>query len=140
MRDIAPHSIGITVLNGGDPNPKMNSIILPRGAALPASMQDRYTTAHDGQTSVKIDVNEGEGEDLDYVRELGSFALTLPTARPAGSPIDVQIGLDLSGIIRVRATDVDSGEQKEITIDYPMNLNAQEVRERTAWLSRQTVQ
>ena len=84
-------------------------------------------------------MNEGEEEDLAYVRELGSFELTLPEARPAGSPLDVQVGLDLSGIIRVRATDAESGQQQEITIDYPMNLSQAEVRERSDWLNGQTV-
>ena len=141
VQDIAPHSIGITVVakDKEDPNAQVNSIILPRGAALPASVAERYVTVQDGQTAVKIEVNEGEEEDLAFVKELGSFALAFPAARPAGSPIDVQVGLDLSGIIRVRAMEVESGQQQEITIDYPMNLNQDQVRERAAWLSRQTV-
>lgn len=139
VQDVAPHSIGISVLDKQDTEQLINSIILPRGTALPASVVDQYVTAHDGQTSVKIDVNEGEEKDLAYVKELGSFHLLFPAEKPKGSPIDVKVGLDISGIIRVQATDVESNQQQEITIDYATNLTAQEVRERSAWLSRQAV-
>src|SRR5687768_18118850 len=42
VMDIAPHSIGVTVLD--DQDQKYNSIILPRGSKLPATMQDRKST------------------------------------------------------------------------------------------------
>ena len=83
---------------------------------LPASIQERFVTRDDGQTAVKVDVNEGESEDVNRVRQLGTFTLTLPEPRPAGSPIDVRITLYLSSIIRVIAVDVLSGKQERIEI------------------------
>lgn len=139
VHDVAPHSIGISVVDEQNRNQLRNSIILKRGTALPNTITDRFRTSETGQTSVKIDVNEGEEEDLDFINHLGSFILHLPTPRPAGSPIDVQVGLDLSGIIRVLATDVESGQRQDIAINYTVNMSEQEVRNRTAWLSRQTV-
>ena len=138
VHDVALHSIGISAVDKNS-NHLRNAIILQRGTALPTAITDRFRTSENGQTSVKIDINEGEEEDLAYVTKLGSFVLNLPTPRPAGSPIDVQVGLDLSGIIRVLATDVESGQRKDVTIDYTVNMSEQEVRERSTWLSRQTI-
>ena len=116
VQDVAPHSLGVTTVD--DDDNEQNSIMLQRGTALPASIQDRFVTKDDGQTAVKVDVNEGESGDIDFVRQLGAFTLTLPEPRPAGSPIDVSIALDLSSIIRVVAVDVLSGNQKRIEIAY----------------------
>ena len=137
IQDVAPHSIGVTVLDDNDR--EENSIILSRGQRLPATVMERYQTRYDGQTAVKIDVNEGESPVLDYVKQLGSFVLNLPQARPKGSPIDVRVALDLSSIIRVAAIDVGSGEQKEIEIDYHANLDEAQMQERARWIEQQQV-
>ncbi len=139
VHDVAPHSIGISVVDEQNKNQMHNAIVLQRGTALPTTITDRFKTSENGQTSVKIDVNEGEEESLDFVNNLGSFVLNLATPRPAGSPIDVQVGLDLSGIIRVLAVDVESGQRQDIAIDYTVNISEQEVRERSNWLSRQII-
>ena len=138
VKDVVPHSVGVTTVDDDDVD--QNSIVLQRGHPLPASTQDRFRTRYEGQTAVLIDVNEGESEEVDYVRQLGSFTLTLPEPRPAASPIDVRISLDLSSIIRVVATDVVSGKQDEIEIDYAANMDETQLAERTAWLQRRTVQ
>lgn len=135
--DIAPHSIGTTALDGG--NQEYNSIILPRGEKLPASITERYFTVADGQMAVKVDVNEGEDVDLNFVNRLGEFVLRLPVPRPAGSPIDIQVALDLSGIIRVAATDTLSGQHQRIEINYEVNMSEAQVKERTRWLQNQTI-
>lgn len=137
VQDVAPHSIGVTALDDADK--EENSIILQRGQQLPATIMERYQTRYEDQTSVKIDVNEGESEELDYVRQLGSFVLRLPEARPKGSPIDVRVALDLSSIIRVTAIDVRSGEQEEIEIDYHSNLDEAQMHERTSHIDRHQV-
>ena len=135
--DISPHSIGTTALDGG--NQEYNSIILPRGEKLPASITERYFTVVDGQMAVKVDVNEGEGADPNFVNRLGEFVLRLPVPRPAGSPIDIQVALDLSGIIRVAATDTLSGQNQQIEINYEANMSEAQVKERARWLQNQTI-
>ncbi len=136
--DIAPHSIGVTAIDT-DTNKSYNSIVLPRGVQLPAKVTEIFTTIYNGQTAVNLDINEGEDEDVTYVNQLGNFTLQLPEARPAGSPIEVQMELDLSGIIRVIAIDVQSGHQKDITINYIANMNKEDVAQRALWLQTQTV-
>lgn len=140
VMDIAPHSIGVTALDKDNLNQEYNSIILPRGTQLPTTMQNTYYTTHNGQQIIKVDVNEGEDEELVYVRQLGNFTLRLPEPRPADSPIVVNVSLDLSSIIRVVATDVKSGQSQEIVINYNSNMSQEQVQERATWLKRQKVQ
>lgn len=137
VRDIVPHSIGTTVL--WDDDTEHNSIILERGSKLDTPVKKTYKTVEDGQTVVRIDINEGEGDELEYVQSIGGFDLTLPEPRPAGSPIDVEITLDKSGVIRVIAIDLKSGQEKTITIDYSSNMKPEQVVEKTKWLRDQTV-
>lgn len=137
VQDIVPHSIGVTALD--DEDIPRNSVILTRGQSLPASVLEHFQTHDDDQSQVKVDVNEGEGDDLNYVQPLGSFVLTLPQARPKGSPIDVRVTLDLSGIIRVTAIDVVSGREEAIDIDYTSNLNEPHVAARQERMDRHTV-
>lgn len=73
------------------------------------------------------------------MNQLGDFTLQLPEARPAGSPIEVQIELDLSGIIRVIAIDVQSGQQKDVTINYSANMSEKDVAQQALWLQKQTI-
>lgn len=137
IQDVVPHSIGVTALD--DEDILRNSVILTRGQALPAAVLEHFQTHDDGQTQVKVDVNEGEGDDLDYVQPLGSFVLTMPAARPKGSPIDVRVTLDLSGIIRVTAIDVVSGREEAIAIDYTSNLHEPHAAARRERMDRHTV-
>jgi molecular chaperone DnaK len=137
VRDIVPHSLGTTAVWEDDR--EHNSIILPRGAKIDAPVRQTFRTISDGQTVVRIDVNEGEGDDLDYVQVIGGFDLILPEPRPAGSPIDVEIVLDKGGIIRVTAIDLKSGQRKSVTIDYNSNLKPEQVEARKTWLRGQSV-
>lgn len=138
VTDIAPHSIGVTAIDT-DTNKSYNSIVLPRGSQLPARVTETFFTAENGQEAVKLDINEGEDENVAYVNQLGDFTLQLPEARPAGSPIEVQIELDLSGIIRVIAIDVQSGQQKDVTINYSANMSEKDVAQQALWLQKQTI-
>ncbi len=137
VRDIVPHSIGTTAYF--DDDELHNSVILERGTSLNTPVRKQFFTAEDGQRNVRIDINEGEGDDLDYVQNIGGFTLTLPQALPGGSKIDVEITLDQSGAIRVLAVDLKSGEQESIEIDYSANMKPEQVQERKQWLRTRSV-
>jgi len=137
VRDIVPHSIGTTAL--WDDEQEHNSVILERGSKLDTPTRKTYKTVEDGQRVVRIDINEGEGNDLEYVQPIGGFDLFLTEPRPVGSPIDIEILLDKSGVIRVVAIDLKSGQEKIVTIDYSSNMKPEQVAERTKWLRAQTV-
>lgn len=138
VRDIVPHSIGTSAFWEEDDS-LHNSVILERGSQLDTPIRKQFRTMEDGQTVVRIDVNEGEGDDLDYVQCIGGFDLILPEPRPANSPVDVEIMLDRSGVIRVVAIDLKSGQQKSVNIDYSVNMKPEQVQERAKWLRTQNV-
>ncbi len=139
VQDIVPHSIGSTTVRGDDLNDLYNSLILPRGAKLPATFTERYHTVEDCQQRVKVEINEGEDDDLQFVKPLGETSLHLAEPRPKGSPVDIQISLDLSSIVRVVATDVLSGQKQDMEINYEETMSQAQVQERTQWLGQQTV-
>jgi L1 cell adhesion molecule like protein len=69
----------------------------------------------DNQSSVLIEVYEGERIIASENNLLGSFRLSVPRA-PRGLPIKVCFSIDVDGILNVSAEEETSGNKKDITI------------------------
>lgn len=136
VKDIVPHSIGISsILN----EEWQNSIILKRGSKLGIPSQQMFCTVEDYQDSIDIDINEGETADLEFVKQIASFTLDLAQPGLKGTPITVEIMLDRSGVLRVIAIELKTGQRKSIEIEYQSNLSEKQLKERANWLESQTV-
>lgn len=138
VKDIVPHSIGTSALWDEDEQ-LHNSIILKRGSKLGIPSQQTYYTIYDGQDSVDIDINEGEGDDLEFVKRIASFTLELAQPGPKGTPVTVEVMLDRSGVLRVLAIELKTGQRKAVDIAYESNLSEKQITERANWLESQNV-
>jgi molecular chaperone DnaK len=108
--DRIPLSVGVNA------NDLMN-VIIPRNTAIPTSKTKMYTTEDDNQTSVKIDVYQGESKFLDKNVLIGSFELNDIPELPKGVPVVyVTIKIDVNGIIEVKAREKRGDQQKELRI------------------------
>ncbi len=117
--DITPHSLGIKAI--GELHGFMSrysfSPIIPRNTPLPASRNEIYVTACDGQDAADIRIYQGENEDIRFNTEVGNFVIEGLANVPAGNEILVRLDLDLSGILNVTATERATGLAKRVTID-----------------------
>ncbi|XP_078151027.1 stromal 70 kDa heat shock-related protein, chloroplastic-like [Carex rostrata] len=103
--------------------------IIPTNTTLPTSKSEVFSTAaDDGQTSVEINVLQGEREFVRDNKSLGSFRLDgIPTA-PRGVPqIEVKFDIDANGILSVAAVDKGTGKKQDITITGASTLPKDEV-------------
>jgi molecular chaperone DnaK (HSP70) len=95
------------------------SKIVDRFSTVPVSKTDTYVTVCHNQTSVLVDVYEGENY---YCKEnifLGEFSITNVPPLPAGqAKFDVTFSMDSNGILKVTAVDKQTGNQKSIDINY----------------------
>jgi molecular chaperone DnaK len=129
--DITAHSYGIGTLMSGPMMfaPRMMcSHIIRRGTPLPVKKSEVFFTVEDSQTLVKIPVYQGESIDPEENLKIGEFSVNGLSDVPSGSPIIVQLEIDLSGILHVTATEKATGLAKSVTIDtaghHRLNLDA----------------
>jgi molecular chaperone DnaK len=104
VSDVCSHSMGIVVATSF-PGVNANSIVLKKDSKIPCEYSNVYATNHDNQTSLHVQVTEGEDEDLNYVTIAGDAIMAIPPY-PAGSPVKVTFKYDANGIIKVFVYDV----------------------------------
>jgi molecular chaperone DnaK len=117
--DITPHTLGIETLGmlHGIPSVHAFSPIIERNTPLPASRTEIYSTVSDYQKVAKISIYQGENDDTRYNAAVGDFLIEGLARVDAGNQIVVRLDLDLSGILKVTATERLTGLAKHITID-----------------------
>ena len=120
--DITPHTLGIETLGEveGFPSPHCFSPIIPRNTPLPATRTESYSTVVDGQSAAEIKVFQGEESDTRYSSEVGEVTIQGLAEVPAPNELLVRLELDLSGILRVTATERTTGLAKQVVIDSMM--------------------
>lgn len=122
LLDVTPLSLGLETLGG------VMTKIIPRNTTLPTSKSEVFSTAADGQTSVEINVLQGEREFVRDNKSLGSFRLDGIPPSPRGVPqIEVKFDIDANGILSVAASDKGSGKKQDITITGASTLPKDEV-------------
>ena len=102
--------------------------LIPRGTPLPVRRAEVYTTVVDRQTTVAVDVYQGEGVLPEENTLLGGLQVDGLAKVPAGNNVVIQFQLDLNGILTATATEKATGLAKSVTIDtrgqHRLNLDA----------------
>jgi len=122
LLDVTPLSLGLETLGG------VMTKQIPRNTTLPTSKSETFSTAADGQTSVEINVLQGEREFVKDNKSLGTFRLDGIPPAPRGVPqIEVKFDIDANGILGVTAIDKGSNKQADIKITGASTLSDDEV-------------
>ena len=120
--DVTPLTLGIETLHG-----RMTPLI-QRNTAIPKKASEIFTTAADGQTSVEIQVYQGERPMASDNKKIGSFHLDGIPPAPRGIPkIEVTFDIDANGILHVTAKDQGTGKENKIRIENSSGLNKDEI-------------
>jgi molecular chaperone DnaK len=113
LLDVTPLSMGVDTLG------HIYTKLIEKNTHIPTRRSEIFSTAADNQTSVEVNVLQGEGEMADSpgVRSLGRFQLTNLPPAPRGVPqIEVTFDIDANGIVNVSAKDMASGKEQAMTI------------------------
>ncbi len=122
LLDVTPLTLGIETLGG------VATPLIERNTTIPASKSQIFSTAGDNQSSVEINVVQGERPMATDNKSLGKFMLDGIPPAPRGVPqVEVKFDIDANGILNVSATDKATGKEQKITITASSGLSEEEV-------------
>lgn len=123
LLDVTPLTLSIET--SGD----IASHMITRNTTIPTQVTKPFTTAKDDQTSVEINVVQGERKMASDNTSLGQFSLDgIPPKPRREAKFLVTFDIDANGILRVSAKDKDTNREKHITISAASGLSDEEVK------------
>ena len=122
LLDVTPLSLGIETLGG------VCTKLIERNTTIPTKKSQTFSTAADNQTSVEVNVLQGEREMAQYNKSLGRFHLDgIAPARRGVPQIEVTFDIDANGIVNVSAKDLGTGKEQKITITSSTNMSKNDI-------------
>ena len=122
LLDVTPLSLGIETLGG------VCTRLIERNTTIPTTKSQIFSTAADNQTSVEVNVLQGEREMAAYNKSLGRFHLDgIAPARRGVPQIEVTFNIDANGIVNVSAKDMGTGKEQHITITASTNMSKEDI-------------
>jgi len=122
LLDVLPLSLGIETLGG------VNTIMVAKNTTIPTSKTQIFSTAADNQSSVEINILQGERPMASDNRSIGRFILDGIPPAPRGIPqIEVTFDIDANGILTVTAKDKATGKTQSIKIEGSISLSKEDI-------------
>lgn len=122
LLDVTPLSLGIETMGG------VFTKLIESNTTIPTQKSETFSTAADNQTSVEINVLQGERPMAMDNRSLGKFHLDQIPPAPRGVPqIEVAFDIDANGILNVVARDKATGKEQKIRIEASTGLSDAEI-------------
>lgn len=127
--DITPYTFGTSAMGfvNGEYCPYLYCPVIAAGTPLPVTRTEVFYTMFEGQSRVEVSVFEGESPDARNNALIGKFMVEgLDPNAPENSPILIAMSLDLDGILRVTATEKNTGLSKDIVIERALKKMSEE--------------
>jgi molecular chaperone DnaK len=122
LLDVTPLTLGIETMGG------VMTALINRNTTIPTTKSQVFSTAEDNQPSVDIMVYQGERPMARDNKLLGSFRLDgIRPARRGQPRIEVTFSIDVNGIVNVKAKDLDTNKEQQITISGSNGLSKEDI-------------
>lgn len=125
--DVIPLSLSIETMGG------VATKLIEKNTAIPTSRAQTFSTASDNQTSVEINVTQGERAMSIDNKQLGRFMLDGIPPAPRGMPqVEVTFDVDSNGILTVKAKEKTTGKEQSIRIEGSTGLSKEDIEKMKA--------
>jgi molecular chaperone DnaK len=122
LLDVTPLTLGIETMG------EIMTPLIQRNTTIPTTKSQIFSTAADNQPSVDIMVYQGERPMAHDNKLLGHFRLDgIKPARRGEPRIEVTFNIDVNGIVKVSAKDLDTQKAQEITITGSSGLGKEDI-------------
>ncbi len=122
LLDVTPLTLGIETMGG------VMTPLIPRNTTIPTTKSQIFSTAEDNQPAVDVVVYQGERPMAHDNKMLGHFKLDgIRPARRGQPRIEVTFSIDVNGIVNVKAKDLDTQKEQQITISNSSGLSKEEI-------------
>lgn len=126
LLDVIPLSLGIETMGG------IATKLIEKNTTIPTSRSQIFSTAADNQTSVEINIVQGERTMAKDNKSLGRFILDGIPPSPRGMPqVEVTFDVDANGILNVKAKEKTSGKEQSIRIEARSGLSKEDIEKMT---------
>lgn len=121
LLDVTPLSLGVETLGS------VMTKVIERNTTIPTKKTQTFSTAADMQTTVTINILQGERSMAKNNIALGSFNLGGIPPAPRGVPqIEVTFDINTDGVLKVYAIDLGTGKEMSVTISASNKLSQEE--------------
>jgi molecular chaperone DnaK len=122
LLDVIPLSLGIETMGG------VATKLIEKNTTIPTSKSQVFSTAADNQTSVEINIVQGERAMASDNKTLGRFVLEGIPPAPRGIPqVEVSFDVDANGILNVKAKDKATNKEQSIRIEASSGLSKDDI-------------
>ncbi len=127
IRTVTPLSLGIK--SNGD----LTDVIIKRNTKIPIEKTRKFKTISDNQTTIRVEIVQGENRIASDNTYLGSFVLNVPPAPRGKTIVEITFKINEDGMLSVIARDKSTGNENSIDLDTPNQMDDIEIEKAMKW-------
>ncbi len=139
LTDVCPFTLGTEVVREWEKGVFENGLFSPiidRNTVIPASRTERFYTAHDNQTQLRVHVLQGESRFAANNLSLGELSVDVPSGKAGEQAIDITYTYDINSILEVEVKIVSTQKTaKQVFKGSNADMSDEEIKERFETLS-----